>query len=328
MSSTSSVQQSNAASKPAAKAKPTGKGKAPRKGKALEQRKSVPWKSDPALLSLLKSKLPQYQVYLAGNNTSKKRQWMEEIEGEVVSACPQAWVDHWGTDHLKKSCRDWFNNNRTLEQANASTENHDSQAAASDTPAPKRKVVATTSKSVLGKVEDNPLAKALRTRKLSPMRLWGSAHNELVQKRIAETRVSKVGGWSGCAAWLWQNTLTEGERAEWTERAGNITVSDEQQCFQNQLGVSSLLAGLLTGLIGTNPTQIGKACFSIRLAYRTADGQLVFEDMSLAEDQETDNFIPFAHYGGGNPPEEDERWMQWANQFVGKGLLVPARKFV
>ncbi|KAI1784557.1 hypothetical protein LXA43DRAFT_901370 [Ganoderma leucocontextum] len=246
MSSTSGVQQSNAASKPAAKAKPTGKGKAPRKGKALEQRKSVPWKSDPALLSLLKSKLPQYQVYLAGNNTSKKRQWMEEIEGEVVSACPQAWVDHWGTDHLKKSCRDWFNNNRTLEQANASTENHDSQAAASDTPAPKHKVVATTSKSVLGK--------------------------------IAETRVSKVGGWSGCAAWLWQNTLTEGERVEWTERAGNITVSDKQQCFQNQLGVSSLLAGLLTGLIGTNPTQIGKACFSIRLAYRTADGQLVFEE--------------------------------------------------
>ncbi|KAI1789147.1 hypothetical protein LXA43DRAFT_1063024 [Ganoderma leucocontextum] len=111
-----------------------------------------------------------------------------------------------------------------------STENHNSQATTSDTPAPKRKVVATMSKYVLSKVEDNPLAKALRTRKLSPMRLWGSMHNELVQKRITEIKVLKVGGWSGCAAWLWQNKLTEGECVEWTERAENIML-DKQQCF-------------------------------------------------------------------------------------------------
>ncbi|KAI1784252.1 hypothetical protein LXA43DRAFT_1066951 [Ganoderma leucocontextum] len=160
------------------------------------------------------------------------------------------------------------------------------------------------SKYVLSKVEDNPLAKALRTCKLSPMRLWGSAHNELVQKRITEIKVLKVGGWSGCAAWLWQNKLTKGECVEWMERAENISMSDKQQCFQciysrMLLGISSLLTSLLTGLISTNPTQIGKACFSIPLAYWTADGKLIFEDLSLAEDQETDNFMPFAHYGGG-----------------------------
>ncbi|KAI1797036.1 hypothetical protein LXA43DRAFT_878594 [Ganoderma leucocontextum] len=298
---------------------PKRPGKSGHKPKPLAQRASVPWKSNPTLMSLLTSKIPQYQVYLREKDTAKKRKWLEEIEGEVVEACPQEWVDRFGADALRKSCRSWFNNNRTFGQGEAE-ENpvEDRDQRSPDAPTTKKKAVAATSKTVLGKAEDNPLAKALRTRKPSPMRLWGSAHNDRVQKMIQKSNKSQIGGWSSCAAWIWQHELTAQERADWTERVTEVSVSDEQQCFHNQLGISPLLAGLLTGLIGTSPTQIGKAAFSLRLAYRAADGQLIFEDLSLAETQETESFIPFAHYEGGNSPEEDERWMRWVNQFIGK----------
>lgn len=91
--------------------------------------------------------------------------------------------------------------------------------------------MAVTSKSVLGKIDDNPLAKALRARKVSGMRLWGSAHNALVQERISKTKVSKIGGWSQCASWLWHNKLTDEQHAEWTKRAAEVGDSDAEQCF-------------------------------------------------------------------------------------------------
>lgn len=106
----------------------------------------------------------------------------------------------------------------------------------SDATTTRKKTVAATSKTVLGKVEDNPLAKALRTRKVSPMRLWGSAHNERVQRtlvQMAKTNPdSKIGGWSWCAAWIWQNELSAEERAEWTKKASEVDVADDQQCFR------------------------------------------------------------------------------------------------
>ena len=103
------------------------------------------------------------------------------------------------------------------------------------------------------------------------------------------------------------------------------------------------MAGLMTGLIGMSPTQIGKAAFSFRIVYRTADGQLVYEEyvpishplsvsqnlrlingnsLSLAEGQDSESFIPFAHFEGGNPAEEDERWMRWANLYIGKFWMI------
>ena len=99
----------------------------------------------------------------------------------------------------------------------------------------------------------------------------------------------------------------------------------------------------MTGLIGMSATQIGKAAFSFRIVYRTADGQLMYEEcvpisrllsvsrtlrltnensLSLAEGQDSESFIPFAHFEGGNPAEEDERWMRWANLHVGKLWII------
>ena len=103
----------------------------------------------------------------------------------------------------------------------------------SDAATTHNKTVAATSKTVLGKAEDNPLAKALRTCKVSPMRLWGSAHNERVQNTLAQTNPrSKIGGWSARAAWIWQHELSDEERAEWTKKASEVDVADDQQCFR------------------------------------------------------------------------------------------------
>ena len=106
----------------------------------------------------------------------------------------------------------------------------------SDAATTSKKTVAATSKAVLGRAEDNPLAKALRTRKVSPMRLWGSAHNERVQHTLARMAQkhpdSNIGGWSSCAAWIWQNELSAEERAEWTKKASEVDVADDQQCFR------------------------------------------------------------------------------------------------
>ena len=33
-------------------------------------------------------------------------------------------------------------------------------------------------------------------------------------------------------------------------------------------------------------------------------------------------FIPFAHYMGGNPVEEDKCWMQWVHEYIGKPRLL------
>lgn len=44
--------------------------------------------------------------------------------------------------------------------------------------------------------------------------------------------------------------------------------------------------------------------------------------LSLAEKQDMPGFIPFAHYNGGNPVEEDEHWMQWAREYTGKPRLL------
>lgn len=86
----------------APKKQKSGKGKSKWKVRPLDQRKSMPWKSDHTVMNFLMSKLPQYQLLLEEKETQKKRQWLEDTEGEVVSHCPQDWVDHWGTDHLKK----------------------------------------------------------------------------------------------------------------------------------------------------------------------------------------------------------------------------------
>ena len=99
-------------------------------------------------------------------------------------------------------CRDWFNNNQNegLDDTSKETSNDNGSAGV---PAQKLKMVATTSKLVLTKMDNNPLAKALQARKVSGMWLWGSAHNVQVQKRISETNTLKIGRWSQCASWLW-----------------------------------------------------------------------------------------------------------------------------
>ena len=77
-------------------------GKSTRKPKPLDLRASVSWKSNPTVMNLLTSKIPEYQAHLAEKDAARKRQWMEKTAGEVIEACPQEWVDRWGTDRLRK----------------------------------------------------------------------------------------------------------------------------------------------------------------------------------------------------------------------------------
>ncbi|TBU62862.1 hypothetical protein BD310DRAFT_973881 [Dichomitus squalens] len=83
----------------------------------------------------------------------------------------------------------------------------------------------------MGKIVDNPLAKALRARKVSPMRLWGSENNARVQERIEAMGGNKIGGWSRCASYIWHNELEEAERSEWVKKAEELSVPDDEQCY-------------------------------------------------------------------------------------------------
>lgn len=100
--SSSDLPQSDTRPDPTSNKQKSGKGKSKRKTKPLDQCKSVLWKLDHTVMNFLMSKLPQYQLLLAGRNTQKKREWMEDTEGKVVLHCPQNWIDHFGMDHLKK----------------------------------------------------------------------------------------------------------------------------------------------------------------------------------------------------------------------------------
>ena len=82
-----------------------------------------------------------------------------------------------------------------------------------------------------GKVVDNPLAKALRARKVAAMRLWGKENNDRVQACIQATGGKKIGAWSRCAAHIWHNELSEDERAEYKAKAKELCVPDDEQCY-------------------------------------------------------------------------------------------------
>lgn len=72
------------------------------------------------------------------------------------------------------------------------------------------------------------------------MRLWGAAHNNEVQGYIAKNKVQgcvgekgrgKISEWSHWAKVLWLR-LSDEERAEWVEKAEQLSVAAHDQCFQ------------------------------------------------------------------------------------------------
>ena len=63
------------------------------------------------------------------------------------------------------------------------------------------------------------------------MRLWGKENNDLVQARIKATGEKKIGGRSRCAAYLWHNEVSDDERAEYTTKAEELCVADDEQCY-------------------------------------------------------------------------------------------------
>ena len=81
------------------------------------------------------------------------------------------------------------------------------------------------------KVVDNPLAKALRARKVAPMRLWGKENNDRVQACIQATGGKKIGAWSRCAAHIWHSELSDEERSEYRTKAEELSVPDDEQCY-------------------------------------------------------------------------------------------------
>ncbi|PIL28876.1 hypothetical protein GSI_08922 [Ganoderma sinense ZZ0214-1] len=274
--------------------------------------KHVRFKRWPVVERALLSNLPGYQALYQGDAV-QKRDWRDNKIEEIIKECPAEMQREYGLGRIRTAMKTWFNNYRKPgskpAHAGLVAEVTSSQTAMANT--------AVTSveppKGSSTKIPENPLAKALQSRNLSPMRVWGAAHNAKVQERLAKMGGKKIGGWSHCASVMWRE-LEDEERAEWVKKTKELSVADDNQCFQNQLGIASLLANLLHGLIGVGRNHIGKACFFVRLAYRTPDGQMMYEDISLAEDDDAPNF---SHFEGGIPPEEDERWARYANQVVG-----------
>ncbi|EJF57416.1 hypothetical protein DICSQDRAFT_173968 [Dichomitus squalens LYAD-421 SS1] len=282
---------------------------------------SVVWKKWPSALQGLIALLPAYQAFLRDGDVPGKRAWLKEAILQMMERdFPKDMVQRFGTDKLKAAATSWLNNNRNNvanDVLKALVEN-DCPDNAKDGCAPlPSKSTGSNDTTRRGKIVDNPLANALRARKVSPMRLWGSKNNARVQERIQATGGKQIGSWSGCVSYIWHNELEEAERSEWVKKAEELSVPDNEQCYVNQFSVTKLLVSLMSDLIGIGPNKIGKSCFTVRLAYRSPDGQLIYEDFSLAEDEKA---MSFAHFGGGPAPEEDERWMKWVSTVVDKEL--------
>ncbi|EJF59283.1 hypothetical protein DICSQDRAFT_172266 [Dichomitus squalens LYAD-421 SS1] len=281
---------------------------------------SVVWKKWPSALRALIAVLPAYQALLRSGDYAGKRAWMSKTIPEMMERdFPESMIQQFGTDKLRVAVGAWLNNNRNAaaQDVSKALNGNDCPQKAEDgaTASPSRNTGSNdTARAVVGKIVDNPLAKALRARKVSPMRLWGSENNARVQERIEAMGRNKIGGWSRCASYIWHNELEEAERSEWVKKAEELSMPDDEQCYINQLSVTKLLVSLLTDLISIGPSKIGKACFAVRLAYRAPDGQLIYEDFSLTEDEKA---IMFAHFDGGASPEEDEQWMKWVSTVVG-----------